>query len=127
MRMTLPIGNAKVGAYFGGNDGTKIGYASGYTGGNTVDPLQIKSPRIKAMKTASLMDWTIYLLNGANIVFAVMNVNLASMFGWIIATYWYWAYRNLLNKVLEFRYDLQIMRREAEGPPREARGQAVGP
>lgn len=51
------------------------------------------------MNTASVMYWAIYILYGANIVLAALNVNLPSLCGWLVATYWYWAYSNLFNDV----------------------------
>lgn len=47
------------------------------------------------MRKLSLMDWVWYLAYAANIAVAIQNANFPSLGGWLLATYWYWAYRNL--------------------------------
>lgn len=47
------------------------------------------------MKKLSLMDWILYLAYAVNIAAALCNANFTSLGGWLVATYWYWAYRNL--------------------------------
>lgn len=45
-RFALPIGEIRIGAYYGGADGARIGYAVGSCVGKSVDPTVILGPQL---------------------------------------------------------------------------------
>lgn len=45
-RLVLPIGASRIGAYYGGDEGARIGYAFGSCVGKSVDPTVVLGPQL---------------------------------------------------------------------------------
>lgn len=46
-RIVLPIGASRIGAYYGGDEGARIGYAVGSCVGKSVDPTVVLGPQLQ--------------------------------------------------------------------------------